>query len=180
MKLQRNNFPTVRVFDILPKDFCEVLIDVFENTKDGHEYVNHDYKPCFTQLNLNEHHPEIVKVLVNYTQKAYGAYAAEVKNKFLPRLHSLEEFRIKRYLPGGEERFDEHVDVGNHATAKRALAFLFYLNNNDGDTYFSSEDLYIRPRTGKVLVFPPTWEHPHAGLPPTKTKYIMSTYIHYG
>ena len=180
MKLRENNFHMVRVYDTLPKEFCDVLIDLFENTKEGHERVNHDYKPSFTQLNVNEHHPEVVKILVNYTQKAYGMYASEVKNKFLPRLRSLEEFRIKRYLPGGEERFDEHVDVGDHATAKRALAFLFYLNNNDGDTYFSAEDLYIRPRTGKVVVFPPTWEHPHAGLPPTTTKYIMSTYIHYG
>ena len=180
MKLRENNSHMVRVYDTLPKEFCDVLIDLFENTKEGHERVNHDYKPSFTQLNVNEHHPEVVKILVNYTQKAYGMYASEVKNKFLPRLRSLEEFRIKRYLPGGEERFDEHVDVGDHATAKRALAFLFYLNNNDGDTYFSTEDLYIRPRTGKVVVFPPTWEHPHAGLPPTTTKYIMSTYIHYG
>lgn len=179
MKLRKNNFPTVRVYDVIPKDFCETLIDVFENTQTGHEFINNTYKPCFTQLNVNEHHPELVKILVNYTQKAYGMYSAEVKNKFLPRLRSLEEFRIKRYLPNGEERFDEHVDVADYKTAKRALAFLFYLNDNDGDTYFSSEDLYIRPRTGKVLMFPPTWEYPHSGLAPSTTKYIMSTYIHY-
>ena len=106
-------------------------------------------------------------------------YSAEVKNKFLPRLRSLEEFRIKRYLPNGEERFDEHVDVADYKTAKRALAFLFYLNDNDGDTFFTTEELYIRPRSGKVLMFPPTWEYPHAGLAPSTTKYIMSTYIHY-
>ena len=180
MKLLSHNFHTVRVYECIPKDFCETLIDVFENTEEGHEIINENHKPCFTQLNINEHHPELVKILVNYTQKAYGSYAADLKNKFLPRLNSLEEFRIKRYLPNGEDRFDEHVDVANHATAKRALAFLFYLNNNDGDTYFSVEDLYVRPRAGKVLVFPPTWEHPHAGLPSTTNKYIMSTYIHYG
>ena len=179
MKLQRNNFPTVRVFDSIPKDFCDVLIDVFENTQEGHEHINNEYKPCFTQLNVNQYHPELVKILVNYTQKAYGMYSSEVKNKFLPRLRSLEEFRIKRYLPGGEERFDEHVDVGDYSSKERTF-FLFYLNDNDGDTYFSTEDLYVRPRTGKVLMFPPTWEHPHASFPPTTTKYIMSTYIHYG
>ena len=179
MKLRKNNFPTVRVYDVIPKDFCDTLIDVFENTHTGHEFINNAYKPCFTQLNVNEHHPELVKTLVNYTQKAYGMYSAEVKNKFLPRLRSLEEFRIKRYLPNGEERFDEHVDVADYKTAKRALAFLFYLNDNDGDTFFTTEELYIRPRSGKVLMFPPTWEYPHAGLAPSTTKYIMSTYIHY-
>ena len=179
MKLQKNNSHTVQVYDVIPKDFCETLIDVFENTKSGHEYINNDYTPCFTQLNLNQHQPEVVEVLVKYTQKAYGLYASDINNKFLPRLRSLEEFRIKRYEPGGEQRFDEHVDVASYDSARRALAFLFYLNDNDGDTHFTQSGLYIRPRCGKVLVFPPTWEYPHAGLAPSKTKYIMSTYIHY-
>ena len=109
----------------------------------------------------------------------YGMYSVEVGKKYLPRLRVLEEFRVKRYRPGGEERFDEHVDVADYKSAKRALAFLFYLNNNDGDTYFPEHDVTISPKCGKVLVFPPTWEYPHAGLPPTNTKYILSTYIHY-
>ena len=57
--------------------------------------------------------------------------------------------------------------------------FLFYLNDSDGETYFPEHDVTIHPKCGKVLVFPPTWEYPHAGLPPTNTKYILSTYIHY-
>ena len=31
-----------------------------------------------------------------------------------------------------------------------------------------------------MVVFNPTWEYPHKGLPPTvDTKYILSTYLHY-
>jgi len=181
MKLQKENTHTVRVFDnILPDDLCSELIRLFESDPDGQEKINMNFKPSFTQYNVNQQRPHLVKTLVEYTQKAYGNYAMEVKNRHLPRLKQLEEFRIKRYLPGGEERFDEHVDVTDFISSKRALSFLFYLNNNDGDTYFPKEELYFRPRTGKVLVFPPTWEHPHAGMAPSKTKYIMSTYIHYG
>ncbi len=91
------------------------------------------------------------------------------------------ELRLKRYLTNGEERFDEHVDVVDHSTAIRAVAFLFYLNDNNGNTVFPLHDLNIEPKRGRVLVFPPTWEYPHSGLPPSDTpKYIMSTYIHYG
>ena len=93
----------------------------------------------------------------------------------------MEEFRVKRYIPGGEERFDEHVDVATYETAKRALAFLFYLNENDGKTVLTHHELSVFPICGRVVIFPPTWEYPHAGLAPTdKTKYIMSTYLHYG
>ena len=84
-------------------------------------------------------------------------------------------------MTNGDERFDEHVDVIDYLTAKRAVAFLFYLNDNNGYTTFSNHDLNIEPKRGKVLVFPPTWEYPHSGLPPSDyPKYILSTYIHYG
>ena len=99
----------------------------------------------------------------------------------MPKLSLLEEFRVKRYKTGGVERFDEHVDVASYDTARRCLAFLFYLNDNDGKTVFTRHGLSISPMCGRVVVFPPTWEYPHAGLAPsTKTKYIMSTYLHYG
>ena len=170
----------VQVFDhVLPEDLCYNLIQLFENTEEHQEYLNKDNKPCFTQLNINNSNPDIVPFLVKYVQKTYGMYSVEVNKKFLPRLKHLEEFRIKRYLPNGEERFDEHVDVATYDTAKRCLAFLFYLNDSDGLTDFPEQDVTIDPKCGRVIVFPPTWEYPHAGLPPTNTKYILSTYIHY-
>ena len=49
------------------------------------------------------------------------------------------------------------------------------------DAAITIEALNIEPVSGRVIVFPPTWEYPHTGLPPKNdSKYIMSTYIHYG
>ena len=180
MKSRKKDISSIQVFDnVLPEDQCHNLIEVFESSEYGHEYFNENHTPCFTQLNINDHHPELVRFLVGFIQKAYGMYSVEVGKKHLPRLRSMEEFRLKRYNGGGDERFDEHVDVTDHASAKRALAFLVYLNDNDGLTYFPEQDLTIEPRCGRILVFPPTWEYPHQGLAPTTTKYILSTYIHY-
>tara|TARA_B100000131_G_C17934103_1_gene539592 strand:+ start:170 stop:682 length:513 start_codon:yes stop_codon:yes gene_type:complete len=167
----------VRTYDnVLPVSLCKKLIELFDSSEHT-EYVNQNHKPCFTQLNLNQYHREALSGLIPYVVKIYNQY----KTKFLPKLSSLEEFRIKRYMTNGDERFDEHVDVIDYPTAKRAVAFLFYLNDNNGYTTFSNHDLNIEPKRGKVLVFPPTWEYPHAGLPPTdNSKYILSTYIHYG
>ncbi len=167
--------------DILSPDTCENLIRLFEDNSDQQEYINHDHKPCFTQINLNQHHMGMVKSLMPNVRFCYEKYKKDTSSFFLPRFSVLEEFRVKRYLPNGEERFDEHVDVVNHASAIRALAFLFYLNDNDGDTCFVNPPLIIHPRDGRVLVFPPTWEYPHSGISPNnQTKYIMSTYVHYG
>jgi len=180
MKSRKNNSPMVQAFEhVLSEDLCINLIDLFESSKKQHEFINNNHKPCFTQLNVNQTNPELVKILVGCTQKAYGMYSVELNKKHIPRLKSLEEFRIKRYIPGGEERFDEHVDVASYDTARRCLAFVFYLNDSDGQTYFPEHELTFNPQRGKVLVFPPTWEYPHSGNPPTNTKYILSTYIHY-
>ena len=101
---------------------------------------------------------------------------------YLPPVKYMEEFRIKKYDSETKDQFKEHVDVVNHATARRCLALLFYLNEPElgGQTHFPLHGRIIEPETGSVLVFPPTWEYPHAGLPASGTKYIMSTYLHYG
>ena len=182
MKLRERSSHMVRVYDdVLSPEKCKELIDLFEDHPDHQEYINEDHKPCFTQINLNQHHPGVMKSLMPNIRFCYEKYKKDTSSFFLPQFSLLEEFRIKRYVPGGEERFDEHVDVGDYSTARRALAFLVYFNENDGKTVFTHHELNISPIHGRVLVFPPTWEYPHAGLAPTdKTKYIMSTYIHYG
>ena len=172
----------VKVYeDALSKDVCQQLIKIIEEASDHLEYINDDHKPCFTQLNLNQFDMNIVRNLIPFVKKVYDTYKEDTLSFYLPKFAAMEQFRVKRYIPGGEERFDEHVDVVNYASAKRALAFLFYLNENDGSTVFTTKPYTIEPKDGTVLVFPPTWEYPHAGLPPSNTnKYILTTYLHYG
>ena len=182
MKLQEKNSLMVGVYDdVIPLKVCEGLINLFENSVENHEYFDNDHKPCFTQLNINTIHPELVRDLVSYVKVAYGKYSVDVKNKYLPELKVLEEFRLKRYNTSGDERFDEHIDVIDYSTARRSLAFLYYLNDNDGNTVFPLQNLNVEPKCGRVVVFSPTWQYPHSGLPPTNNnKYILSTYLHYG
>ena len=89
----------------------------------------------------------------------------------------------KMVLDFRNEIEDENTDVQDHMTAKRYLAFLFYLNDDfvGGETDFPYNELTVTPETGKVLVFPPTWQYPHRGLHVKggSPKYIMSTYLHY-
>jgi len=180
MKSQKNNSLMVRHYDVFPESYCKELIKIFENSS-NQEFINNNYVPCFRQVNLNKENLEMVRQIIPYIRDIHTRYKDETKSYFLPDISALEEFRIKRYLPNGEERFDEHVDVTDHSSSRRSLAFLFYLNTNDGETVFSRQKLNIKPKCGRVAAFPPTWEYPHAGLPPTTiNKYIMSTYIHYG
>ena len=172
----------VKIYDnILPENICQRLIELFETNKQHQHIIDQNNCPCFTQLNLNELSQDTVSTLIPLVLKVYQKYKEDIKSKYIPPFRELEEFRIKRYYNNGNEKFDEHVDVTDSSSSIRAVAFLFYLNDNDGNTLFPLHNLNIQPVSGRVIVFPPTWEYPHTGLPPkTDSKYIMSTYIHYG
>lgn len=155
------------------------MIQSFEQS-DQKERVDHDAKPRFTQVNFGQN-----PYLVQRSRTAVDIYRELLgpRSWHLPPLKYMEEFRVKKYDPETRDRFDEHVDVVNYATARRYLALLFYLNDVDegGETEFPLHGKMIKPEAGSVLVFPPTWEYPHAGRPPVSgSKYIMSTYLHYG
>ncbi len=172
----------VKIYNnIIPDDICQKLIGIFETNVHHQHFINHNNCPCFTQLNLNQVSSDTVRLLIPYLADVYKRYRKDTNNYYSPPLKELEEFRIKKYNTSGDERFDEHVDVTDYDSSLRAVAFLFYLNDNDGDTVFSRHGLNIRPVSGKVIIFPPTWDYPHSGLPPkSNSKYIMSTYVHYG
>ena len=177
----KNNFHMVKVYDnIIPDKLCQILISAFQSCKDK-EFVDDNNCPCFTQVNVNHASRGMVKLITPFVETAYEKYKKDIKSKYIPPFKELEEFRIKRYNTSGDERFDEHVDVTDYDSSLRAVAFLFYLNDNDGNTVFSRHGLNIRPVSGRVIIFPPTWDYPHSGLAPkSNPKYIMSTYIHYG
>ena len=51
--------------------------------------------------------------------------------------------------------------------------------NTGGHTEFSDGKL-IKPKAGKIVLFPPYWTHFHRGVTPTsETKYVMSYFWTY-
>lgn len=170
----------------LEPDICDFLISFFEHEDDKHERHENEGKPNFTQLNLTKNknlstevgkvHNHIIKQIFEYRDKYYEF----VDKRVFPEEHSLEQFRIKKYNVGGDDRFDTHVDVVDHATSRRFLSFMWYLNDveSGGRTIF--KDLIIHPKKGTMIIFPPLWMYPHSGESPISgPKYIMSAYLHY-
>ena len=170
----------------LEPDICEFLVSLFEQTSDNHERYANEGKPNFTQFNLTQHreltsevnqvHNHIIKKIFEYRDQYYEF----IDQRVFPQEHALEQFRIKKYNPGGEDRFDTHVDVVDHESARRFLSFMWYLNDveSGGETIF--KDLFVRPKKGTLLIFPPLWMFPHKGNPTLSgPKYIMSAYLHY-
>jgi hypothetical protein len=97
----------------------------------------------------------------------------------VPAAQHTSELIIKRYRPGGEERFQPHFDsIGE--VSNRYLVFLWYLNDvaEGGETAFVDLGMEVKPKAGRLLVFPPYWMFQHAGRAPVSNdKYILSTYF---
>ena len=107
-------------------------------------------------------------------------YARDVGYTLFP--FDFEEFKVKRYSPSGNECFPPHVDITHTGTMHRMVAVLWYLNDVEtgGETYFGPLDYRVEARCGRLLMFPPTWMYPHAGMVPrSNAKYIVGTYLKY-
>jgi hypothetical protein len=87
---------------------------------------------------------------------------------------------MKKYEADKGE-FKEHIDATNIESSKRFLVFFAYLNDGDGGgTTFTKNNLTIDRESGKLIMFPPLWTHPHKGDKPIgNPKYIIGSYLHF-
>ncbi len=88
-------------------------------------------------------------------------------------------YNLQRTLPG--QHYHWHVDSGPGAFSERQLVAIWYLNEvagPGGETGFPLQQTVIRPREGKLLLFPPFWTHVHRGkVLEHGLKYIATTWI---
>ena len=184
--------------DVIDADSCNMLIGKFEMAEeDQYENVRQaerDKAIAFTQINLvnNEDWASVQNGMLKVFQDYIMAYIndCKIEPKQWPETYGYEAIRMKRYLNNNYDRFDPHVDVLNYETSRRFLAFFIYLNDVDegGETEFINMNkpgtyipLKIKPRRGRLLMFPPQWMYYHAGLKPvSNSKYLIHSYCHYG
>jgi hypothetical protein len=63
----------------------------------------------------------------------------------------------------------------------RALSVVVYLNDVDqgGETDFPLQELKVKPKSGRICIFPSNFTHPHSGNPSlSNDKWIISTFLH--
>ena len=181
--------------DVIDEVSCKELINKFEDAHETFETVHQeegDNVISFEQLNLfTQGWNDVQKGLLELFQDYILHYKLDcnIYDKMWPEKYGYEAVRMKRYLANDYDRFDPHVDVMNHETARRFLAFFIYLNDVEkgGETVFlrlHKPGTYIpytvTPKRGRLLIFPPTWQYYHAGRRPiSDRKYIIHSYCHY-
>tara|TARA_A200000159_G_scaffold123164_1_gene117694 strand:+ start:2180 stop:2740 length:561 start_codon:yes stop_codon:yes gene_type:complete len=174
--------------DVLDYNMCKNAIELF---KKDEENVIHLESPQMSSLNMTilseeKKHPQwsiIHNQLIGAIQACGQQYAIDMKmDKLWPQENNLEQIKMHKYSAADGDRFNTHIDVGNHESARRFAAFFMYMNDVEegGETFFEQLDYKVTAKCGRIVMFPPMWLFPHAGLPPVSNdKYIVTTYLHY-
>lgn len=177
----------VQVFDeALPAAVCAQLVRGFETLREQ-QVANGRHRrewladSAWTELDIGPLSDEAFKQsLMDAIHLYLARYNAALGLRLpVPATAKISELILKRYRPGGDERFQPHFDsIG--PVANRYLVFLWYLNDvsEGGETAFVDLDLAVSPKAGRLLMFPPYWMYQHEGRPPISgDKYILSTYL---
>ncbi len=176
--------------DVLTTHYCQDLIQKFESNPQCHHNVRNiqaEWQMHFTQINLYQHdifHNDVI-ALTQLFYKAIEQYKADnnIQPHQWPSDFTLEQIRMKRYQSGGDDRFDFHVDVTNHDSARRFLVAFFYLNDDftGGETDFPQLGVMAKPKPGRLIMFPPMWAWWHRAKPilSGSPKYVVGTLLHY-
>lgn len=181
----------ITVYDeVLPRTFCDNIIAKFERNEDDVQRLT-TLKGVrnFTEVNISEHWHNEHETMVHCIKEVVRAYInvhGIIYDVQYPRQFGYEQFRMKRYLPNGIDEFSHHTDVGSYASARRFLACQWYLNTvvQGGETGFGQKPneptLIVPAVSGRLLMFPPLWTHPHWGSKVISgPKYIITGYLHY-
>lgn len=182
----------IRTYDaVMSRSECQEIIKAFDLNLQHQEYIDSEKRPSFTQMNITKRYIDRDEKFIpiqEKTQKVFIDYVSLYMKQLdigadFPDKYAFEEFRLKKYNERIDE-FKDHVDVGDYNSARRFLVCFLYLNDipegNGGETSFPKLDLKIQPIAGRLLIFPPTWQYRHAGLPvKSGRKYILGTYLHY-
>ena len=176
----------IKTYDgCLTVDQCSSLIDFFNQHSNKHIVNGAVAGPglsesAWTELNLGKlFSQDQINLFVANINKYKKRYEVDCGLPELPAARRYAELIHKRYKPSSKEKFQPHFD-SLREVSNRYLVFLWYLNDVSvgGETTFTELGVNIKPKAGRLLIFPPYWMYIHAGLPPiSNEKHIISTYF---
>ena len=192
----RNLKDYVKVYDnVLSHQTCEHIIRRFElsgRKTDGFSATVDGLKDNGWKRNMEIHissEPEFKDIdqLIFKTLSLYATkYISEMNSMFGEEPMLSEKFYdtgylVKRYdVNNGWFNWHHDSCVEDSGSAYRIAGIIFYLNNvfHGGKTEFSF-GTSIKPVTGRLAIFPATWQFMHKGaIPISNKKYIITSFLY--
>lgn len=178
----------IKIYDnTLSKNDCDRLIKFYENEDDNKKIYGSTTsfatpkKLAFTLgLNIRSHYHSkynsyINPLLIKYIKKYKKDY---------PYLDNQEDWEVC-----SNYNFQKCEDGGGYYTLHhehaciapyRMLVWMIYLNDAQSGTEFLHQKKTIKPKAGRLVIWPAAWTHAHKGVTPNKgLKYIITGWFSY-
>ncbi len=173
----------VKVFDgTLAPARCQALIDRFEAAPELHEATPAERTFRFVELNVSQHWPDVENETFAAMMACIRRYWEMLEvGPFWPQDGGRREDTPQMLPARRRGQVSAACGCDDRAESRRFLTAILYLNDpGGGETVFPALDLTVTPAPGRMVVFPPLWLFPHAGLPPhDRPKYILHRYLWY-
>ena len=188
----REVLPNSFIYEVdnaLPPEICREMIRRFEEKQDQ-QYLGRIGQMADENRSIKRSTDLVVSGKEDWKDVDYNLHRSmalmmrEFREKFPYFKGRFKDmgYAIQRTDPG--EFYHWHIDGGSHQFAERQLVVVWYLNDVDGpggETEFLFQGVKVKPKEGKMLLFPPFWTHEHRGVTLEKgVKYIATTWVVFG
>ena len=184
----------IGVFDeVMPKHFCDDAIEYFEFASDlSLTYTRQDIGNSTTKSDIDDDTlflvDDKVRDLMCANSNIYQGFQAGLNlalKTYVEEYSIINKssfgfftYRMQRTRVGAGFHVWHHENMRN-VDNSRFLTAILYLNDIEegGETEFLYIPRRIKPKAGRLVLFPSTFTHTHRGNPPLEqTKYIMTTW----
>lgn len=181
--------------DLFSKDNCLNAIDFFEsNVKAGFAYTRQEHEGPEISKGMKE---DLMMFSSDYVQHLNSHIDTEFKKtlwglvypNYSNEFHVIKESGKHNIYSNKLQKTNIsqgyhvwHYESSSRETSNRLLVYIIYLNDVDegGETEFLYYSRRIKPKTGRVLIWPASFTHTHRGNPPiSNSKYIMTGWIEF-
>mgnify|MGYP005630053905 FL=1 len=176
----------------LSKELCDEMIQLFERSNNRYtgitaSGVNSQIKDTTDLvISSNPEWSEISKTLYRELQHNISKYVNKYNNMFddytIFHQYELEipSMQMQKYNKNvGKYVYHNDFRCDFKDSIVRQITFLWYINDVDegGETEFWSK-YNIKPKTGKLVLFPAHWTYPHSAKKPiSNDKYVITGWI---
>ena len=178
----------IKEYELNDKSICDDLIEFFKkhpNKKPGCTGNGLDIKHKKSiDVTLFDNKELIIQKYLNELQVTLDKYISDFPfcNYYAP--FSITEPINIQYYDKGDAYYEWHTERSGvlAPVCYRHLVFTTYLNDvdDDGETEFYHQNLKVKAKKGKTIIFPADWTHTHRGVPSkTEEKYIITGWFNY-
>ena len=178
---------------VFSDEYCQKIIEYFEQCKalnaswDRSAEAKEMYKQD-ESCNLNDYrffsrdNSFLLAEFNNiFFSECYAAYIKRFSVLDDMMKHGIYTYKIQKTLPTQGYHI-WHCEVDGAERCRRLATYILYLNDVDqgGETEFLYLSRRIKPKAGRLVIFPAGYIHTHRGNPPlTGEKYILTGWLEF-